>query len=204
VVVGVVAILAGVVLAGVLVVQYWWPKPAGENGELTNGALTNGEEATDLDTANWQTYRSEDWGFEVKYPDKYAIISQDSYSIIKPITPQDYLDEPGYYLVLEHRTRRQEQKWADFILEGGVLEDKENEYYIGHESVERTNSSGREVYLFTRALASSAHHYFYMLEQAEDGFPLQGVDCYYWGRFAALGNPYFSDYKKIIETIKFD
>ncbi len=69
-------LVAVVVLgAGVLVWQFW---PAQEVGEGSNEPLVNEEaditippndESTPVDeTADWQTYRSEEYGYTIKYP----------------------------------------------------------------------------------------------------------------------------------------
>ncbi|MDI6602800.1 MAG: hypothetical protein QME57_01610, partial [Patescibacteria group bacterium] len=166
------------------------------------------EEVTTDETANWKTYRNEQYRFELKYPfDKYEILEKVDYTIIKPKKLIFDIEDPGHLLVIERRERKSGQTWEEFILTGAKLEPKleeeGEEILIGREFIITDSPAGKDIYCFCRAQAFTVCHTFYVLEKDENGVPKNGIDVYFWSRYKALGNPYAKDYHAIIKSIKF-
>ena len=70
----VVAIVLVVIAGGVLVWQYWPEQPA-EQGQPET------EQPASDETADWQTYRNENWGYEIQYPEECFHITDGTMTI---------------------------------------------------------------------------------------------------------------------------
>ena len=85
-------------------------EPVGDISDtVLNGELGEYEELTfpdnTLDTSNWETYRNEDFGFEVKYPADWEVegkIENLSRVIFWPVSRQD-ADDRGTYMVISDK-----------------------------------------------------------------------------------------------------
>jgi hypothetical protein len=71
----IILILGLVVIVGAVVLWY------ADNyiKELVINNNSNGDKTEEIDTSNWQTYKNEEYGFEVKYPEELEKITGDDY-----------------------------------------------------------------------------------------------------------------------------
>ena len=127
---GIIIIVSIVLLAGgVLAYQYWW---APKLETFSTPPPTPDE------TADWKTYRNEEFGFEIKYPAEYALetplgpeqVKIDGISIY--VTPElkIYRGEAGGYLLGE--TARGFP--GNILLEDAMVDNVpfQKDYYIGY------------------------------------------------------------------------
>ncbi len=66
-----------VIVGGVVAWQYWPEGPEGQEPAEQNPLIVEEPPVAD-ETANWQTYRNEEWGFEMKHPKGWPIKAENN------------------------------------------------------------------------------------------------------------------------------
>lgn len=72
------AILVIIVGAGIFGYRYWWSP----EGQPKSPQEKPPDEVTKDETINWKTYRSEKYGYELKYPENLITVSEVDYTIV--------------------------------------------------------------------------------------------------------------------------
>ena len=76
----IVIVLAVLLVGGVLAYQYWWAAKEGET-------IPSETEGTKDETADWKTYRNEEYGFEIKYPQNFGLETKEGIVHLSPPEP---------------------------------------------------------------------------------------------------------------------
>ena len=74
----IVIVFAVIVAAAILLSKTMQPAPV-EPSSIVQRTLPPSPQSQPLDTANWQTYRNEEFGFEVKYPSEWTVRHEAQY-----------------------------------------------------------------------------------------------------------------------------
>ncbi|MDP3735123.1 MAG: hypothetical protein Q8R39_01695 [bacterium] len=100
------------------------PQPPAECGPGTAlGCYTKSKkwscypEMTGFDTSDWKTYRSEEYGFEVRYPQQWYKHEAELFLFLTPTSPEVITESPGINFVLkplEGRTIQQSEDTINF------------------------------------------------------------------------------------------
>lgn len=97
----IIVVLAIILVGGVLAYQYWWlPKEEVKPLEIEKQTIIPKDQ-----TANWKTYRNEEYGFEIKYPKDANIRESNALLTVNlPFTSRTNLREKTFSMWVEPKT----------------------------------------------------------------------------------------------------
>jgi hypothetical protein len=122
-----------------------------------NGDKTNGDKTEEIDTSGWQTYRNEEYGFEVKYPEDFdmELPPENSSTIIEIHKLLKYTEFNGSKIVEDLLSLSVRKVNNDLTLEGYVnwlnnsdpmfpKVENQSEYIIDNVAVKKLSGSRAE------------------------------------------------------------
>lgn len=129
----IVMILAAVVGVGILAYRYWWSM---EEPKAPEGPIID-------ETANWETYRNQELGFEIKYPRDWVVESPDKLHVIfYPLSFKEEFEHP--FIGITKKPNPQKLSVREFyngVHERDLFFQSGDEYTTG-------KIMGREYFLF--------------------------------------------------------
>lgn len=140
----IIVIIIVLVGGGILAWQHWWvPKE-----EVKAPEIEVSEEIPEDETADWETYRNEKYGFEIKYPEDWRVVVDDFRGELNKFCPPPFFGEQNEGWLGDGGCAIKRRIWPtnDKILIEGIGEVLETEYKEKWE--EKINKSIFGIYLF--------------------------------------------------------
>ena len=128
-----------------------------------------------LDTSDWETYRNEEFGFEVRYPRDWDISVRSAKEIREENSSVDYSDTLiGVVLFDTNEPYSSFYVWAYNHSVDTVLKKQERPHFIdpGPGPVKETIINGVKTYYFLRHDESEAHLGVYYLGDSNRGYEI--------------------------------
>lgn len=162
---------------------------------------------SNAETSSWRTYRSQKYGFEVKYPPGFTVSEDPAGYVVFTVPHAD----PRFGLTISRMRQRGELTLAEFVHDDTAYE-KDRSYSYALESLE--SRDGMTIYRYQRILGSSARQESFFLKDHDEGtmadYLIEYDRCNGGGcgpeesaSDRVLKNPCVKQYDQILSTFRF-
>lgn len=194
-----IVVLAG---GGVFAYQAWWSGPSEPPTQESPIGTTPGEflkagERVEDKTANWKTYRNEEYGFEVKYPSGWSIDGREF---------KLYTEADSFALTIENKKIYENPRVEMYLNPGGVgyeflKRTKAESIVIGKQAVEFIYAQSEEDPVF-RCGEKGVKTLRGFLDAKLNEYGHRDA-WFLWGIFCQEGEDYTAVLEQILSTFKF-